>query len=279
MNAIHRSHYRIRFASAASDVLDAQKLRHKAFFENRSRAHPRPDGLDRDSFDAACRHVLIEEESSGELVACFRLLPLPSGREIGQSYTAQFYDLSALCGYPAPVIEMGRFCMRPGWRDPVVLRLAWGAVANAVDAWEAGLLFGCSSFEGASRESHQMALTLLAARYLAPERWMPRIKAPQVIPYAAGLAGAADIPVCDARDARDAFAAIPPLLRFYLGLGGWVSDHAVIDTDLDTLHVFTGLEIESIPPQRARRLREVLPPATNPPIPTRSPLAELTNSA
>ena len=38
---------------------------------------------------------------------------------------------------------------------------------------------------------------------------------------------------------------LPPLLKFYLRLGGRVSDHAVIDRDLDTLHVFTYLDLNS----------------------------------
>jgi putative hemolysin len=50
---------------------------------------------------------------------------------------------------------------------------------------------------------------------------------------------------------------MPPLLRTYLLMGGCVSDHAVIDGDLNTLHVFTGLEIAAIPPARARALRAV----------------------
>ena len=48
---------------------------------------------------------------------------------------------------------------------------------------------------------------------------------------------------------------LPPLLRTYLAMGGWVSDHAVIDRDLDTLHVFTAVEVARIPPARARALR------------------------
>jgi hypothetical protein len=44
-------------------------------------------------------------------------------------------------------------------------------------------------------------------------------------------------------------------LRSYLGLGGWVGDHAVIDRDLDTLHVFTCVEVDRIPPARAASLR------------------------
>ena len=48
---------------------------------------------------------------------------------------------------------------------------------------------------------------------------------------------------------------MPPLLRGYLSLGGWVSDHAVIDEDLDTLHVFTGVEIRNVPNRIAILLR------------------------
>ena len=56
-------------------------------------------------------------------------------------------------------------------------------------------------------------------------------------------------------DAKRAMSGMPPLLRTYLMMGGWVSDHAVVDRDLNTLHVFTGLEIGAIPPARKRLLR------------------------
>jgi hypothetical protein len=44
-------------------------------------------------------------------------------------------------------------------------------------------------------------------------------------------------------------------LKTYLMMGGWVSDHAVVDAQMNTLHVFTGVEIGSIPPARQRLLR------------------------
>ena len=50
---------------------------------------------------------------------------------------------------------------------------------------------------------------------------------------------------------------MPPLLRTYLGMGGWVSDHAVIDRAMNTLHVFTGVEVAAIPPARAKALRAI----------------------
>jgi hypothetical protein len=38
-------------------------------------------------------------------------------------------------------------------------------------------------------------------------------------------------------------------------MGGWVSDHAVIDRHLGTFHVLTAVEIAAIPPTRKRLLR------------------------
>ena len=52
-------------------------------------------------------------------------------------------------------------------------------------------------------------------------------------------------------DRRASLAGLPPLLRTYLGMGGWVSNHAVADRELDTLHVFTCVEVDRVPAARA----------------------------
>ena len=91
---------------------------------------------------------------------------------------------------------------------------------------------------------------MLRERHLAPRRWLPRVKAPQVFRFARALRRRK-------ADPRAAMAEMPPLLRSYLAMGGWVSDHAVMDRKLNTMHVFTGLEVRSIPPARARTLRQL----------------------
>ena len=40
-------------------------------------------------------------------------------------------------------------------------------------------------------------------------------------------------------------------------MGGWVSNHAVADRELDTLHVFTCVEVDRVPAARAASLRAV----------------------
>lgn len=245
-----RGRYRARLAASKGDVEAAQKLRFKAFIANRNAAldGQRAKGIDADHLDATCHHMLVEERRSGDLVCCFRLMPLKTGAEIDRSYSAQFYDLEPLRDYPGAMVEMGRFCILPGLKDPDILRVAWGAMTKYVDDHGVEMLFGCSSFEGTEAESYMDAFALLKARHIAPKRWLPRVKAPKIFPYAKRL-------TIRRPNMKNALGKMPPLLRTYLSMGGWVSDHAVVDPDMNTLHVFTGVEIKHVPEARARLLR------------------------
>lgn len=243
-----KGRYAARFAQKPEDVRAAQSLRHLCFVDQVG-GTPRPGRLDSDAYDDVCEHVLVEEVRTGRLVCCFRLLPLNGGDEIARSYSAQFYELSALKSFSGKMVEMGRFCIHPESRDPDVLRVAWGAMTAYVDREGVELLFGCSSFKGTEADAYLDAFDMLAARHIAPKRWLPRVKAPNVFRFAERLRGAPD--------RRQAMLRMPPLLKTYLAMGGWVSDHAVVDPEMNTLHVFTGLEIKRIPPARARALRAV----------------------
>ncbi|MES2434773.1 MAG: GNAT family N-acyltransferase [Pseudomonadota bacterium] len=247
-----RGKYQARLGDAGADLIRAQRLRHRSFLGRRGiilDAGGLDAGRDADGFDALCQHVLVEEVASGQLVCCYRLMSFAAGTSIAGSYSAQVYGLSVLDGLPGAKLELGRFCLDPDWHDPDILRLAWGAMARIVDAGRVSLLFGCSSFEGADWQPHAKALALLRG-HMAPHAWMPVQKAPEVFGFAAALQ---ELPF----DLRDALQCLPPLLRTYLAMGGWVSDHAVIDRQLDTLHVFTAVEIAKIPPTRARALRAI----------------------
>jgi putative hemolysin len=248
MMALRKGRYEARCAASDADVAEAQRLRHLAFIADTG-AIPRDDGRDADAFDPLCLHVLVEDARTGRLVCCFRLLPLRDGGEIDRSYAAQYYDLSGLSAFGGRMVEVGRFCIHPEVRDPDVLRVAWGALTRIVDEERAEMLFGCSSFHGTDAQGYLDAFAMLRERHLAPKRWLPRVKAPDVFRFARRRKAAPD--------ARRALLTMPPLLRSYLAMGGWVSDHAVVDRDLNTLHVFTGLEIRAIPEGRARLLRAV----------------------
>lgn len=236
--ALEKGRYQARFGESRADIRAAQALRHRAFFGC--------DGIDADGYDPACQHLLVEEIASGALVACCRVLPIEDG-QIGRSYSAQYYELSALEAFDGAMLEIGRFCIAPGVGNADVLRIAWGALTSYVDENNVKMLFGCSSFAGTDEAEYLDAFAMLKERHLAPKRWLPRVKAPQVFRFARRLRRKPDM--------KQAMRRMPPLLRTYLLMGGWVSDHAVVDAQMGTLHVFTGLEIAAIPPARKRLLR------------------------
>lgn len=247
MILLHKGQYVARLAETAEDLRQAQELRFKCFFPDKFNIGVQ--GLDQDAYDSLCQHVLIEHCESAKVVCCFRLMHLENGRNIDQSYSAQYYELGKLRNLDSPVIEMGRFCIDPEHHDPDILRIAWAATTLYVDQAGASLLFGCSSFKGMRTEKYSDAFALLKERYLAPKNWMPKVKSQKVFRFAQHLRKKPDM--------KQAMKVMPPLLKSYLLMGGWVSNHAVVDPKMNTLHVFTGLEVKAISASRKRLLRSI----------------------
>lgn len=233
--------YSARSADDAGDLAAAQNLRARAF-------PSRNGALDQDEFDEFCNHILIEDVGTGKLVCCFRFFHVKTTDDLSKSYSSQYYHLASLNAFPGQMLELGRFCIDPDCSDPAILRVAWSVITRFVDDNAIALLFGCSSFAGLEFNKHKDAFVLLKDKHLAPAHWLPGPKAPEIIEYAE------DLRYVKPR-LKLAQKAMPPLLRTYLAMGGWVSDHAVVDRHMNTLHVFTGVEIAAIPENRKRLLR------------------------
>ena len=222
-----------RLAEGAVDLAACQRLRHLGFQQQA--------GYDVDRFDPFCDHLMIED--GGRLLATCRVMHL-NAETIGQSYAAVSYDMECLRNYPEPMMELGRVCLHPELGHPDVLRLLWGAITEMADTSKAGLIFGCASFPGLDPAPYARGLLQLWDRHPAPKALCPARKKAERID-AATLAGATGR------------APLPSLLRSYLGLGAWVGDHAVLDHELNTFHLFVGLEVSKVPPRRSQALRSL----------------------
>jgi len=236
--------YRARLASSKKDVSAAQALRYQCFnLSNEGK-------LDIDDFDTICQHVLIENLETEKLICCYRILSFENGNNISFSYSSQFYDLKGIESYTEPMIEVGRFCIDPEVNDPRIVLTAWAALAQIVEQNQIELLFGCSSFQGIEKEKYLDSFALLRDRYMAPDHWRPKIKAARVFYYSKDLIYKVD--------RKKALLNMPPLLKTYLSMGAWVSDHAVVDLNMKTLHLFTGIEISKIPKRRKQFLLDLV---------------------
>ncbi|MFQ1702153.1 GNAT family N-acetyltransferase [Loktanella agnita] len=235
--ALRKGCYVVGQADGPAELAACQRLRYRCFFGG--------TGIDADRFDPLCQHLMVADVA-GRLLATVRIALWRDPAAIVEGYAAQFYNLSGLACAPGPMVELGRFCVDPTVLDADVLRVLWGALARLVDEAGAQFLFGCTSFTGTDPAPYGAAFAMLSARHCGPEGQRPVVKALETVRF--------DVA---AHDSRDALRQMPSLLRSYLSMGGWVSDHAVVDRDLQTLHVFTCVPVAAIPAGRVRALRAV----------------------
>ncbi len=91
-------------------------------------------------------------------------------------------------------------------------------------------MFGCASFPGTDPAAHEMALSYLHHRHLAPPQFRPKALCRPLCRHEhdAGLPRSTS--------AR-ALASLPPLIKGYLRLCGYVGDGAVIDHEFGSVDV------------------------------------------
>ena len=229
--------FEVRVAENAAEVEAAQALRYRVFYDEMG-AQPTVEMADKqrdfDDFDAVCDHLLVidKDKSNGMpwVVGTYRMLRKSVALDNFGFYSEQEYDLANIIDYPGESVEVGRSCVDPHARTGAVMQLLWGGLAEYVYRHDIKLLFGCASFHGTSPETLGTPLSYLYQNHLAPEGLRPRALEDLYVDMAID-----STPV--AAGDRAAMGELPPLIKGYLRLGGFVGDGAVIDHQFNTTDI------------------------------------------
>lgn len=222
-------------AERPEDIEAAQRLRYQVFFEEMGAvAHGdiARQKRDFDIFDDACDHLVVAEHRvSGRprVVGTYRLLRRKAMKSIGRFYSDGEYDLTLLHNYPGEILEVGRSCVDPEYRNRAVMQLLWRGIGSYVSLFNIELLFGCASFPGTDPMEHAAALSFLHHYHIAPEALRPSALPERFVDM--------NLMPKEAVDVRKAFALLPALIKGYLRLGGYVGLGAVIDPEYNTTDV------------------------------------------
>jgi putative hemolysin len=235
----------VRLAHTAAEVDAAQALRYRVFFEEMA-ARPGVEAAaarrDRDAFDAYCDHLLVIDRKRGEgaegVVGTYRLLRRSAAMKGGGFYTSTEFDIAPLLAYPGEILELGRSCVDAAYRNRPTMQLLWRGIATYVFQHDITLMFGCASLPGTDPQALAVPLSYLHHNHLAPPALRARALSDRyvemnILPPAEVDADAAVAQI----DARSAIAALPPLIKGYLRLGGLVGEGAVIDREFNTTDV------------------------------------------
>lgn len=226
----------VRLASAQDELDAAQSLRWRVFYEEMGAvpdAETTRNQRDQDEFDAVADHLLVLDHDRGEgakaVVGTYRLIRRAAAAELGRFYSESEYDLSRLLAFPGHIMELGRSCVDAEYRSSGTLQLLWQGIAAYVFLHDVQIMFGCASLPGTDVDALADQLTFLADRHMAPEAMRPR-----ALPHRYVEMRRKDPALVDGKATLN---ALPPLIKGYLRLGGFVGDGAVTDAQFNCTDV------------------------------------------
>lgn len=216
----------------------ALRLRYRVFAAEMGAQLTAPAGRDTDEWDAHCRHLLVRDDRNGDVVGTYRILPPEAAARLGRSYSSTEFDLTALRGISAQLVEVGRSCVDPAHRNGAVLSQLWSGLARYVVQSGHRYLGGCASLylaDGAQNAARVVRKSL--AEHAAPA-------ALRVTPH---------VPWRYDDAIEDGVTVVPPLLRAYLKLGAKVLGPPSYDAAFNTADLFILLDTHAIPPRVLQR--------------------------
>ncbi len=236
----------VRLAATQEEVDAAQALRYRVFYEEMG-AIPTSEMVARrrdfDSFDEHCDHLLVFDhmrKDKNPVIGTYRLIRRGAAAKSGGFYSAHEYDISPLLQYPGEILELGRSCIDAEYRTGPVMQILWRGLTAYVFKHDIRLMFGCASLPGTDPKALALPLSYLHYHHLAPPGLCPkalpeRYVDMRLMPQEAFDANTAfdDIKM----DPRSGSNSLPPLIKGYIRVGGFVGEGAVIDHQFNTTDV------------------------------------------
>lgn len=229
----------LSFARTLKEISEVQRLRYKVFIEAGGLDHLKNDeGIDRDRYDDYCDHLLVRDTDSMEVVGTYRLLNPASAILIGQLYCDAEFDLHRIAHLRGRMVEAGRACIHPDYRNGAVIMLLWSGLAEYMRRHRCEYLIGCASISLADGGGTASSVfrQIESSAHLSPleYRAVPRLPFPLQSP-------------------SDIAAPMPPLLKGYLKSGAWICGAPAWDTEFQCADLLVLLPLAKLDARYARR--------------------------
>ncbi len=234
---LEETNFTVRLAESEEDLTAAKRLRYMVFVEELGASASDSDHgqrLETDRFDEWFDHLILIDNrldrlDSNYVVGSYRLLRGDIAASECGFYSESEFDLSVIKNLGRPVVELGRTCIHPDYRNGSAMFQLWGGLAEYVLKHEIEIMFGVASFHGTNAESLAQPLSYLHHNHLAPEDLRVKAKGEHSV--------RTDRLPPEKVDRPAAIRDMPTLIKAYLRLGGFIGDGAFVDIDFNTVDV------------------------------------------
>lgn len=235
----------LRLAETPEEILAAQRLRYKIFYEEFDIFPPEQvsaAGRDFDEYDPYADHLIVIDESiedpDHKIVGTYRLFRREKMPADMPFYSTQEFDITPLIQNGGKLLELGRSCVLPEYRTKYVMQKLWQGIAEYLSVHNIDLMFGCASFQ--ERDPHNIVdqLAYLHHYHTPPEELCASARPDCTLDL--------DFKSKEELDARRVFSDLPPLIKGYLRLGAYIGRGAFADKNLHCIDVCIVLPTEKV---------------------------------
>ena len=234
----------VKRAESEQELNGALQLRYRVFKSEQGRLSSCGENLDFDRFDSKSAHLLVIERESGAVVGTYRL---HSGNAAanGGFYSEQEYRFSGFPEKRSGILEVGRSCVAPEFRNGSVVALLWTGLAEVCRRCKVEYMLGCASLEHTDSVLARGIYRKLLELQLVTKS-----------PYAVVRRGyhltAGETAVLD--DASFA-RALPPLLKGYLRVGAKICGEPAFDRTFGSIDLPVWFDFVNLPEKYIRHFR------------------------
>ncbi|MBY0249213.1 MAG: GNAT family N-acetyltransferase [Nitrospiraceae bacterium] len=238
METAQRSKLAVSLTKSSDEVCEAQRLRHRVFAEEcGAQLSTSTAGLDEDEFDSLCDHLIVRDVRRDMVVGTYRILTSWKAKELGRFYSESEFDLTNLKPLTPRLVEVGRSCIHPEYRQGAVITLLWAGLAQYMVSGGYEYLMGCASISLADGGTLATETYLnLCTTSMSPSHW-------RVVPhrpYPIGTCHLVGKPI------------LPPLVKGYVRLGAYVCGEPGWDEQFNTADLFMLLPLSRMDARYAR---------------------------
>lgn len=239
----------IRLASDTRDNRAACRLRYQVFVEELGGDGHLVDHVNRlesDRFDPYAQQLILVDnrrdvDNLDHVVGVYRMLDGEGAKRAGQFYSDTEYDLTVLKDSGRRLLELGRSCLHPDYRKGTALFMLWNGLSEYIRRHDIEVLFGVASFFGTDASVYATHLSYLAQNHMTPPELLVTARPKSYLPM--------DPVPADAVSRAVVMPTMPPLIKAYLRIGGFVGDGAYVDKTFNTTDVCMVLDATRMNPR------------------------------
>ena len=219
----------LKLATTPEELREVFKLRYQVFNEELGEGIPESvaTGLDTDSFDAHCDHLMVLDH--GTVVGTYRLLHGPRRPPQG-FYSQTEFNFTKLALDPAVTVELGRGCIRADFRKQTTLMALFWGLHRYMLSRQARYLIGCGSLPLMSPDDAEATFQNIVTQghFLAD-------------------GGVEPLPANSFKgDASKGTANLPPLAHFYVEFGAKILSRPAFDPVFKCYDLFMFFDLQKL---------------------------------